>query len=272
MLEIKSFGEVNLDSTPIVVLGCGHFFTTETLDGHVGMAEVYAVDSNGDFVGLQDVSQKLAPALPRCPDCQRPIRQYATQRYNRLINRAVIDEMSKRFLASGKANLQALETQVSDLETDFDNSRRGLLGLLNAARSRISPVQSVGISEQLMSRNSKSDKLTKVVASFLESVGEKHQPVRKLHDASVGAVRARRPLDELMERLVIDGVSTLSPDRQIILEARAVQLKVKTLILADRLELLLELESKMETLPSLDPWGKAQNNSLPHSSNLARSI
>jgi hypothetical protein len=41
---MKSYSEIDLNETPIVVLGCSHFFTAESLDGHIGMAEVYVQD------------------------------------------------------------------------------------------------------------------------------------------------------------------------------------------------------------------------------------
>lgn len=82
LLEMKTYREIDVNKTPIVVLGCGHFFTAETLDGHMGMTEVYTIDAYGGFTGLQDVSAVLARSIPRCPDCQCPVRQYATQRYN----------------------------------------------------------------------------------------------------------------------------------------------------------------------------------------------
>ena len=52
---------------------------------------------------------------PRCPECQSHIQQYATQRYNRVTNRAAIDEMFKCFLKSDKARLQALEGEAEKL-------------------------------------------------------------------------------------------------------------------------------------------------------------
>ncbi|PMD52451.1 uncharacterized protein K444DRAFT_636304 [Hyaloscypha bicolor E] len=79
LLEMKTYGEIDPDKAPIVVLGCGHFFTAETLNGLMGMGEVYLVDGNGKFTGLKDVSAELSRLIPRCPDCQRPVRQYATQ-------------------------------------------------------------------------------------------------------------------------------------------------------------------------------------------------
>ncbi len=98
MLEFKSFGQVDLNSTPIVVLGYGHFFIFETLDLYVGMVEMHDMDLYGEYVGFRDISGVLTQSIPRYSDCQLPVRQYATQRYNRVINRAVTDEMSKRFL------------------------------------------------------------------------------------------------------------------------------------------------------------------------------
>jgi hypothetical protein len=88
-----------------VVLGCCHFFTAETLDGIFQMSKVYELDGNEEITELKDLSFEMASGVPRCPDCNCPIRQFATQRYNRIINRAVIDEMSKRFLVSGQDGL-----------------------------------------------------------------------------------------------------------------------------------------------------------------------
>lgn len=33
MIELKEYGEIDLDETPVIALPCGHFFTAETLDG-----------------------------------------------------------------------------------------------------------------------------------------------------------------------------------------------------------------------------------------------
>jgi hypothetical protein len=45
----------------------------------MGMGELYMMDGNDDFTGLKDVSTELARSIPRCPDCQCTVRQYATQ-------------------------------------------------------------------------------------------------------------------------------------------------------------------------------------------------
>ncbi len=101
LLEFKTYGEIEVDETPIVVLGCGHFFITESLDGYVGMSEVYVEDDSGRIIGLRDASGMMDTGVPSCPDCKRPIRQFATRRYNRVINRAVRDESSEKLPGQG---------------------------------------------------------------------------------------------------------------------------------------------------------------------------
>ncbi len=59
-LEMKSYGEIDVDETPVVVLGYGHFFIAESLNRILGILEVYEVDGFGEFTGLKDVSRDLA--------------------------------------------------------------------------------------------------------------------------------------------------------------------------------------------------------------------
>jgi len=56
---MKSYGEIDVDETPVVVLGCGHFFTAKSLDGILGMSKVYKVDRYREFTRLKDVSGTL---------------------------------------------------------------------------------------------------------------------------------------------------------------------------------------------------------------------
>ena len=53
-------------------------------------------------------------------DCQCSVTHYATQQYNRVTNRAVIGGISKRFLLSGRAELQELELQINELKRSFE--------------------------------------------------------------------------------------------------------------------------------------------------------
>lgn len=140
---MKSYAEIDLSGTPIVVLGCGHFFTAESLDGMMGMDTVYSQDIHGGFTGVQDVSAEMASKVPCCPDCQCPIRQYCTKRSNRIINRAVIDEMSKRFLVNGKTELREIERLIADMEEEFEATR----GLVITSISQTDAASIGGIAE-----------------------------------------------------------------------------------------------------------------------------
>lgn len=263
ILEFRSFGEVNLDTTPIVVLACGHFFTAETLDGHAGMADAYDIDGEGSFTAFGDISRSLARAIPRCPDCQCSIRQYVTQRYNRAINRCVIDEMSKRFLVSGKAYLLELEGKTNELDLDLQKSRDKLLERVKRAGSQLTPANAVQIVQGLESKFMDSKKLIREVSTFLNSVTDKAQPARKLYDATVRAIRAKRPLEEQMKQLTTNDISTVSRDQRVLHGARAVQLKLSFVILADRLQLLQDLKPVLDKnvgikLPGDDPNQSAE--------------
>jgi hypothetical protein len=73
------------------------------------MSEVYEINGYGEFTGLKNISGALAQLIPYCPNYKYPVRQFVIQRYNKTINRAIIDEISKRFFATGKDKLRKLK-------------------------------------------------------------------------------------------------------------------------------------------------------------------
>lgn len=177
---MKSYGEIDINETLIVVLGCGHFFTAESLNGLIGMSEVYEVNEYGEFIGLKDVSAAFARAIPCCLDCKCPVRQFATQRYNRVINRAVNDEMSKRFLTTGRHELRELERQIVKVEEYFDATREGIMQpVLQAQKhvtSSLTAAKSLELTRTLKERYTKSNDLESAIKTFCKSVADKHQP------------------------------------------------------------------------------------------------
>ncbi|KAK2766019.1 hypothetical protein FQN54_007534 [Arachnomyces sp. PD_36] len=221
MLELKTYGEININETPIVVLACGHFFTAETLDGHVGMSDVYEQNNDGEFTGLRKVSGMGNQSVPRCPDCQSPIQQYATQRYNRVINRAVMDEASKKFLVSGQVKLQVLENEIDLFEQEVEGSVR----MNNAPGFRQVQSLSSTISNQ-------SSRMEKEAMRFIHTVDDKNHPVRKLHDATVKANRAKRSLEDRMQQLTTEPLDeTLCCDRLVIVGGQMARVRVHQIYL-----------------------------------------
>jgi hypothetical protein len=257
---MKTYGEINPDEAPIVVLGCGHFFTAETLDGLMGMGEVYLVDANGEFTGLKDVSSELSRSIPRCPDCQCPVRQHATQRYNRMINRAVIDEMSKRFLVNGQDELRVLEQQTKEFEQSLEAARVEIINLIRLPPSMIFAMSSTSakvskIEKELNERQDKYKGLHKTIQSFYKKFADRHQPAQKLHDATVYAAR-HRPTNELMANLsLIDNVPGAPRDRRVTYRARIAQIRVEHIVLRDKFSIVQALKAATSTASVKIPGG-----------------
>ncbi|KAH7208159.1 hypothetical protein BKA60DRAFT_652423 [Fusarium oxysporum] len=140
LLENKPYREVDLDENPIVLLGCGHFFTGRSLDSLLGMGEVYLMNNHGQFLGLKDFSGSFSKNVPCCPDCNQPIRQYTTKRYNRLVNRAIMNETAKQFLVKESNELYEIETNLKEHEQKLSTvwtSRNILLRGLKRSAKRV---------------------------------------------------------------------------------------------------------------------------------------
>jgi BMFP domain-containing protein YqiC len=150
---MKDYSEINLDETPIIVLGCGHFFTSESVDGLVGLDQVYTRDKDGKFEDLRDLSSSLATAIPSCPDCKQPIRQFVTKRYNRVVNRAVMDETYKRFLAKGRIDLANLESRLNDIEHKLNSKGAFLLPGNAAAKLKALDIEALKLSKTMQAEN-----------------------------------------------------------------------------------------------------------------------
>jgi hypothetical protein len=226
-LEWKSYSEINLDESPIVVLGCGHFFTSESVDGLVGLDEVYTRDGSGKFDGLRDFSASLATTIPSCPDCKQPIRQFVTKRYNRVINRAVMDETCKRFLTKGRIDLEALDSRLNTI-TDA----------LAAKDTKVQPITSL-IKEQVKVRDGRLVDIAKRATALSKMMDEEHQPAKRLNDAIALCQKPRggedTSISSQLERLKI---STPRPDNQITLGARLISIKAREFALHEKFSLL----------------------------------
>lgn len=240
MLEFKTYGEIDVNSTPIVVLTCGHFFTAETLDGLVEMNEVYERSGDGKYSGLRTVSTIGNHSVPRCPDCQCPIQQFATQRYNRVINRAFMNEASKKFLVNGQTKLQNLDEQIGQLELELEK----LIETTHAPEISHVQVLCDMISD-------KSSKMEKEVQRFISTVDDKNQPIRKLHDATMKAIQAKRSVEDEVQRLTIDPLDeTLCCDRRVIVGGHVARLRVHQIYLQAVLSVsrTLDLETNVNQL------------------------
>ena len=264
LLEMKTYGEIDPDEAPIVVLGCGHFFTAETLDGLMGMGEVYLADGNGEFTGLKDVSTELSRSIPRCPDCQRPVRQYATQRYNRMINRAVIDEMSKRFLVNGQDELRELEQETNELEQSLETTRVEITNSIRLLRMSLSISAKVSkIEKELNERQDKFKGLQKAIQSFCKKFADRHQPAQKLHNATVHAARHRSVNDLMANLSLVDAIPATPRDRRVTYRASIAQIRVEHIALRDKFSIVQALKASTSTASIKIPGGNPSQLAKP---------
>lgn len=236
LLEFKTYSEIDLDETPIVALSCGHFFTAESLDGLVSIGEVYTVDKTGAYNGLQEPNFVLA--VPKCPDCKRPVKQYATRRYNRVVNSAVMDETSKRFLVKGRADLQELEEKIDLVEGNLQN--------------KVQPNMKGRLKDIFSGRYRELYSLVYRANRFCKSMGAEQQPARKLFDAILEA-KDRQPLDERLASLSLGETQRPVPEFRVILGGRLAYLRVQDIVLQDQLGLFgkSEGEEKMAHVDTL---------------------
>ncbi|KAJ5559577.1 hypothetical protein N7513_001976 [Penicillium frequentans] len=202
---VKNYSEINLDETPIIVLGCGHFFTSESVDGLVGLDQVYTRDKDGKFEDLRDLSSSLATAIPSCPDCKQPIRQFVTKRYNRVVNRAVMDETYKRFLAKGRIDLANLESRLNDIEHKLNSKGAFLLPGNAAAKLKALDIEALKLSKTMQAEN---------------------QPMKRLMDAITTSQKLEQDeIASLSARMEATNLAIQEPDSQITLGARLIQMK-----------------------------------------------
>ncbi|KAJ5938042.1 hypothetical protein N7454_004384 [Penicillium verhagenii] len=236
LIEWKTYAEINLDETPIIVLGCGHFFTSESVDGMVGLNEVYTRDKDGKFDGLQDFSSSLASTTPSCPDCKVPIRQFVTRRYNRVINRAVMDEIWKRFLAKGRTELQGLETRLNDIaenltSTEVKQDQKSLIERWKACLA-----------------------LTKEAKALMKTMNAENQPIKRLRDAIT--IYKKSPSDEIASLSARTEAMTMTKrgsKNHISLGARLICHRAEELLWSDFVEVM---ESRRDFAASSTPTGE----------------
>ncbi|KAI4599940.1 hypothetical protein KJ359_001676 [Pestalotiopsis sp. 9143b] len=245
MLEFKEYSEIDVNETPIVVLGCGHFFTGETLDGLVDLSEVYSMSNTGEVIALRDLSKLTSSSsVPCCPDCKRPIRQFATRRYNRVINRAVMDETSKRFITRGREDLEKLERRLVGIEEDIETTQA------NTQNGRLQADDDWNNLRRKSQAGSFDGPLTKLASDaskLRHDMDVRHQPSRKLFEAIVarrqrflaaGSPSETDSLDVKMENLSLDAETAVPDfDRRVTLGASLIWLKAREIALQQRISM-----------------------------------
>lgn len=205
LIMFEPYSDIDLDSNQIIVPTCGHFYTIETYDSHMGMKNCYILDENNAIIGprplagsggpdaADDAPEK--PVVKNCPDCRAPLRDM--QRYNRIVKTAFLDESTRRFCANAQAKYVALYQEVSlALEIMQANRADFIAGLRTAgptnnprggARPPVPDAENVP--QAIEDRKRKAMQLRMVIKSFIQTVSEEEQPYSKVRQMVLSAQR-----------------------------------------------------------------------------------
>ncbi|KAF5263883.1 hypothetical protein FOXYS1_5360 [Fusarium oxysporum] len=151
---------------------------------------------------------------------------FATKRYNRLINRAVMNQICKRFMITGRRQLDHLEQQLQILEDKLDSTRKAY-------------TLKDGVGVLPKKRYEGLDKLTAVSNALVKTMNEEHQPTKVLFDA-MATSRAKATGDSVsvIRQMEALRLSPLASDSQIVLGADLLVIKSLEIKLKDFITLL----------------------------------
>jgi hypothetical protein len=108
----QEYYEIDINETPVLVLGCGHFFTVETLDGLVDLQKAYKLDNNR-FYCVELTGEFLQ--LPRCLTCRAPIRNI--RRYGRILNHCSGQVSEKHFIVNTRADIREIYAMIEHFKS-----------------------------------------------------------------------------------------------------------------------------------------------------------
>ncbi|KXH30511.1 hypothetical protein CSAL01_09232 [Colletotrichum salicis] len=98
LILMDDYGSVDLDEEPCIFPDCGHFFTYTTMDGQMGLQDLYEVSPEGVPTAVKSGSHPFsATNIKVCPDCRGSLRNIS--RYGRIVRRGLLDESTRKFIS-----------------------------------------------------------------------------------------------------------------------------------------------------------------------------
>ncbi|KAL7946681.1 P-loop containing nucleoside triphosphate hydrolase protein [Trichoderma barbatum] len=149
-LEMKEYQEIDLDEDPCIFPDCGHFLTTSSMDGQMGMGAYYDMDEDGLPVQLGKTSKPFSldeSGIPVCATCRGSLRNIA--RYGRIVRRAILDESTKKFIAWAHGQYLSLATRLVEEQEILAQASPGKTIQSKAAPSGVKNGQLIGAAPRL---------------------------------------------------------------------------------------------------------------------------
>jgi len=260
MLEFVKYKDIDLNNSPIVVLSCSHFFTAETLDDTMSFSSVYNIDDKGNCVSLKEESARHLEVVPTCPKCKTRIKQSVTKRYNRDINQAVLDEMSRRYLIASRENIATIEKQNQQ-----PGNKPGLFMDTVLAQLRSNSSSRFTDARKLLTAHFRQGgDLMKKVEAFRRDEEQRNAPARKVQQAIAAAARRNQSIDEDL------GTLNLNPaklDGQMDLSEQCVEVRLRSIVLLDAMRVFRYAKNHEDELSSYSHVAEEYSNCVkPRSS------
>ncbi|KAJ3150006.1 hypothetical protein HDU89_003463 [Geranomyces variabilis] len=164
---METYREIDLNADPVICLHCGHAFTLSSMDGSMDIGAVYELDRNGQPIAPKPVPY-MEMKVKTCPTCRTAPRQI--NRYNRAVKTALLDESTRRFMASAAAELVELLTAITTFEEALD------------AQSASFTKNQAQLQGRLMTQ-------TRRVADYVRKVSEGEQPYGRVRRLVLDAQR-----------------------------------------------------------------------------------
>jgi hypothetical protein len=114
MICFTTFEALDVDVDPIIVLPCKHFFATSTLDGHLEINTVYAMDDGLNFTGLKTLIGS-SPGIEKpkqCPECRAAI--HSVRRYSRFLRLVELRCLERKHVMMAESMIVKLSMLVGE--------------------------------------------------------------------------------------------------------------------------------------------------------------
>jgi hypothetical protein len=219
----------------------------------IGLSTVYESDSKtGELTNPKTLPSEMLPTVPRCPHCKRPVQQYVTQRYNRLINYAVIDEMSKKFIATGQASMAETEVKMATIDATLTSTLPELIALTRRIDTQHAESSVEELRTAIRNRYKAYGALQNSIMNLKRCTAESQQPARKLNQAIINAIRRNRSVEDDLSMLGLGERRTVrGNDLRIALGVESLGMKLKCLLLEDKLRIFPAVKDKITTSKAL---------------------
>ncbi|EED11898.1 nonsense-mediated mRNA decay protein, putative [Talaromyces stipitatus ATCC 10500] len=234
----ESYKDIDLDDNPCIFPKCGHFLTTETLDGLMDIGKYYVLDERRKPSKISTSSEPFSISdIKTCATCRGPLRNIA--RYGRLVRRAILDESTKKLIlylnreyVPLAQELPQRKQQLQDTKNERSTSWPKTIRIRDERNALVRHMRLI-ISPQKNGRWKEILDLRQRISTYQKRVSPEEQPFIRVHQLATNARRWQNTIN------TSDDFGDVSEVLQTkgFLQGTALSLRLDIELLADFLEM-----------------------------------